>query len=190
MKIKKTFINKIFLAVFVFSLIHNTISFISIGDSVMTQMAQDPNQDSEINSLLKEEEGYQGRHLDDQPIDQSEADNIEDQGLPLNGTHSQVDAENQEEDEAEIEEFMNNPELQGLANLDDKEAHSFLINLSFKNELDKLKSFKQISNDMQTFENNYRTCLEQIPSVSWAEKEIIKCVGPDFTDIINDISKT
>lgn len=186
MKSKKTFINKIFLVVFVFCLIHNTFSFITIGDGVMTQMAQDPDQDNEINSLLKEEEGYEDRHLDDQ----ANPDNIEDQGLSSNEGHNQVDPENQEEDEAEVEEFMNNPDLQGLANLNDKEAHSFLINLNFKNELDKLKSFKQISNDMQTFENYYRSCLERIPSVSWDEKEIIKCVGPDFTDIINDISKT
>lgn len=184
MKIKKTFINPIFLFVFICSLIHNTFNFISIGDGIVTQMEQDPNQDDEINSLLNEEEGYQARHLDDQ----QDADNIEDQGFSNEEGDNQTDLENKGEDEAEIEEFMDNPELQGIANMDKKEAHSFLMNLNFQNELDKLKSFKQISNDMQTFENNYRKCLEAIPSISWNEKEIIKCVGPDFTDIINDIS--
>lgn len=191
----KTLHNLIFLLVLTLSLIHNTLNYVSVGNSVMNQIEQDPNTEFEINSLINEEQKYHGRHLDEEPIHESEPDNIEDQGLTAENSHNLTDPENQGEDEAGIEEFMSDPEMEEEEQeagepVEHAELEEFMINLNYQSEMDKLKNFRQISKDMKIFENNYRTCLEKIPSLSWDEEEITKCVGPDFTEIVNDISKT
>ena len=51
------------------------------------------------------------------------------------------------------------------------------------------KNFKKISDDCKIFLEEFRDCLDNIPDPAWEEKEIQKCVGKDFTRVVNNICK-
>jgi hypothetical protein len=55
-------------------------------------------------------------------------------------------------------------------------------------ELERMKNFKKISDDCKVFEEEFRACLDAIPQQVWEEDEINKCVGKDFTRIVNKTS--
>lgn len=71
---------------------------------------------------------------------------------------------------------------------DELDEHG-MIQVDSHDQLEKMKNFKKISEDCKMFEDEFRDCLDDIPDSAWEEKEIQRCVGRDFTRIINNISK-
>lgn len=63
-----------------------------------------------------------------------------------------------------------------------------MIKVSKHDQIEKMKNFKKISEDCKRFEEEFRDCLDNIPDGAWEEKEIQKCVGRDFTRIMNHMS--
>ena len=158
------------------------------GDA-LAQTEVNPNEENEINALMQEESNYErrnpsenvmlprrGRKMEDVPVGEAEEFNT-------------VDSNVGGEDLASEEEFMNNPEIEQAGISDETDPSTYIVTLNIHDELTRLKNYKQVSADIKEFEDKYRSCLEKIPSLVWDEEEIDKCVGPDFTQIVNDISK-
>ena len=193
MKISK-FISILFIfSLLLFIIVQKRESFTSMGDDIINEMEEDPNKEREIDSLLNEEKNYESRHLsEDENVDPNA---IEDGYLNPGGISTKEalitqDSSLKPENLGGVEQFMSNSEGQEASEEEGEiNPEHFLINLNYDKEVEKLKNFKQISKDMETFEENYKNCLQKIPAVTWTEKEIEKCVGPDFTEIVNDISK-
>jgi len=160
-----------------------------IGDT-MAQAEENPNEEDQISQAIHEEQQFEeqngGGELTGVPDEMVEHDN--EQNVD---PHVQFDPENPAENIAGEDEFMNNAELLNEAkgeSGDETEPETYIITLNHHNEMERLRNFKAISQDMKVFEEGYRSCLQKIPSLVWSEVEIEKCVGPDFTQIVNDIN--
>lgn len=98
--------------------------------------------------------------------------------------HHQEDPNIEEEHLGEESEYNGDEEIPG-----DQIIDHGLIALEHHTELEKMKNFKKISDDCKVFLEEFRDCLDDIPDQAWEEKEIQKCVGKDFTRVVNNICK-
>lgn len=64
-----------------------------------------------------------------------------------------------------------------------------LVAMDHHTELEKMQNFKKISEDCKIFLEEFRDCLDNIPDAAWDEEEIQKCIGKDFTRVVNNICK-
>ena len=101
-----------------------------------------------------------------------------------NNGHEQVNHEIPEENLDQEQEYQGQEEIPG-----DQIIDHGLIALEHHTELEKMKNFKKISDDCKIFLEEFRDCLDNIPDPAWEEKEIQKCVGKDFTRVVNNICK-
>lgn len=62
-----------------------------------------------------------------------------------------------------------------------------MIAMDHHNDLEKMQNFKKIADDCKVFLEEFRDCLDNIPDAAWDEEEIQKCIGKDFTRVVNDI---
>ena len=67
------------------------------------------------------------------------------------------------------------------------DAHSMVM-MDQSGEKEELENFKKISNDCKKHEAHFRDCLDEIPPESWTKDEMEKCVGKDFSRIVNYMS--
>ena len=101
-----------------------------------------------------------------------------------NNNHHQVDHEIPEENIDHEHEHQGDHEIP-----EDQIIDHGLIAMEHHTELEKMRNFKKISDDCKVFLEDFRDCLDNIPDPAWDEEEIQKCVGKDFTRVVNDICK-
>ena len=101
-----------------------------------------------------------------------------------NNGHEEIDHNIEEEHLDHEQEYQGEHDIPG-----DQIIDHGLIALEHHTELEKMKNFKKISDDCKIFLEEFRDCLDNIPEPAWEEKEIQKCVGKDFTRVVNNICK-
>ena len=101
-----------------------------------------------------------------------------------NNGHEQIDHEISEENLDHEQEYQGEDEIPG-----DQIIDHGLIALDHHTELEKMKNFKKISDDCKIFLEEFRDCLDNIPDAAWDNEEIQKCVGKDYTRVVNNICK-
>lgn len=62
-----------------------------------------------------------------------------------------------------------------------------MIQFEDDSEGEHLRNFKKISDDLKAFEDEYRTCLMNIPSDNFQEDAIQTCLGNDFLKVQQDM---
>ena len=72
---------------------------------------------------------------------------------------------------------------------DDQIIDHGMVAMEHHNDLEKMQNFKKISDDCKVFLEEFRDCLDNIPDAGGDEEEIQKCIGKDFTRVVNDICK-
>jgi hypothetical protein len=155
-------------------------------DNAVIQAEGNTDTENDISNSIEEEQRFEdengGGVLTEEGHEEGHSEEEE--------VNTQLDPNVPTEDLAEEDEFMSNSEIQTEneeeANEDKEE--DYVITLKHHDQLARLKNFRRISQDLKGFENEYRTCLQTIPSLIWSEVEIEKCVGPEFTQIVNDIN--
>ena len=156
------------------------------GDAIL-QAEENPNEEEQISEAIQQEQQFEAENGGGQ-LTQVSDENIGNEEMGYNDTHVELDSNTPSENMANEDEFMNNKEMINQGVSDETDAETYIITLKSHNEFTRLKNFKAISEDMKVFEDGYRYCLQRIPSIVWSEDEIQKCVGPDFTQIVNDIN--
>jgi hypothetical protein len=178
-----------------------------LENEALAENQVNPEEEEEIDDAMKEENfnenaGMFGGGADGEMIGKM--------GL---GGESQEEGENHEELDPAVEEYFNEEEKNNgheqvdheipEENLDHEQEYQGheeeipgdqiidhgLIALEHHTELEKMKNFKKISDDCKIFLEEFRDCLDNIPDPAWEEKEIQKCVGKDFTRVVNNICK-
>jgi len=159
-------------------------------DETIAQAEENPNEEDQISQAIQQEQQFEEQNgggelvgVPEQMVGHDDMGNVD--------THIELDPENPAENIAQEDQFMSNKEMIAAAEYgsgDESDGETYIITLNSHNEMERLKNFKAISKDMKVFEAGYRDCLEKIPSLIWSETEIEKCVGPDFTQIVNDIN--
>lgn len=161
------------------------------GD-IVAEQETNPNEEEEINNAM-ESEGIMTNNpmsmmqsnAELEPTNQAEIDAHHEE--MENGDHQfdpsiqeeQMEGDHMVEGDGEHEEGFNEEEV----------IDHGLIVMDHHSELEKMKNFKKISEDCNLFLEEFRQCLDDIPDPAWEETEIQKCVGKDFTRIVNTISK-
>lgn len=138
-------------------------------------MIEDPNIDAETDPAQKlesEEEAITKMDQDQNEypagdISQEELEHVNDTNLPV-------------ENIAEEEDFEGQDTGSG-------DEHA-MISLDVHTELQVMRNFKKISDDCKRYEQHFRDCLDDIPPEAYTQEEVEKCVGKDFTRIINYLS--
>lgn len=102
-----------------------------------------------------------------------------------NNNHEEIDPNISEENLDHEHEYQGDDEIPG-----DQIIDHGLVAMEHHTELEKMKNFKKISDDCKIFLEQFRDCLDNIPDPAWDEREIQKCVGKDFTRVVNDICKS
>lgn len=170
-------------------LTHSSRAAVDYTAGAIAQAEVNPGEEDQINSLMNQEASYEQENMGGGEL--TSGGNENDQTHSPNGENGfdTVDPELEDENLGGVDQFISNPKILAVQTPDENDPSGYIITLDAHSEVDKLKNFKAISEDMKVFENAFRDCLSNVPSVVWDETEIEKCVGPDFTGIINDISK-
>ena len=163
-----------------------TVKADEIGDA-MTQAQENPNEEEQISHAIEQEQQFEQDNGGGILTEVPEGEVGHDQLAP-DDTHVELDPELPSENLSGEDQFIANKEMLQGGVSDEADAEAYIITMNSHNELVRLKNFKAISQDMKVFEENYRKCLQKIPSIVWSEPEIEKCVGPDFTQIVNDVN--
>ena len=71
-------------------------------------------------------------------------------------------------------------------NLDMKKPFG-LFDLQSSEEQEHLLNFKKVSNDFKEFQEKKIDCLEKIPKEAWVLRELVICVGRNFSKVKNDL---
>ena len=148
---------------------------------------ENPNEEEQISQAIQQEQNFESENGGGALTYVPEHD-VGHDIIDSNDTHVEMDPNNPSENMAGEDEFMSNTEILNDGVSDETDGETYIITLNSHNEMTRLKNFKAISKDLKVFEDGYRTCLQKIPSLVWSEDEIQKCVGPDFTQIVNDIN--
>ena len=184
MKISKNSLLLTFLSVLV---ILNSEILADQAQDVILQAQENPNEEEQISDAIRQEQEFEaengGGALTHVPEHNVGHDQIEGED-----THVELDPNNPSENMAGEDQFMANSDIINDGVSDESDAETYIITLNSHNEMTRLKNFRAVSQNMKVFEEGYRTCLQKIPSLVWSEDEIQKCVGPDFTQIVNDIN--
>jgi hypothetical protein len=180
----------------------------NLENEAIAENQVNPEEEDEIDDAMKEEQlnetagmfgggadgefmGKMGLHQNaDQPLEEHNEEHLDpaveeyfDEEERNNG-HEQIDHEIPEEHLDGEQEYQGHDEIPG-----DQIIDHGLIALEHHTELEKMKNFKKISDDCKVFLEEFRDCLDNIPDPAWEEKEIQKCVGKDFTRVVNNICK-
>lgn len=125
-----------------------------------------------------------------------ETGNPEVDGVNLSGPASEsdpgmntIDSEVGTENLGNEEQFINNKEALEAQTPEENDPAQYLMEIESDSEIERMKNFKQIGDDLKLLEEQYKDKLKKIPAVRWNEKNISEIVGQDFTKIVNDVSK-
>ena len=181
---KRSKFSRLLLALSILLIIKNQAKADEINNAMM-QAEENPNEEQEISNAIHQEQQFEENNGGGFML--NEEGNPVGEGDP-NELNVQLDPNVPSENLAGEDEFMLNKEALKEGVSDEADAETYVITLNHLNEMERLKNFKAISQDLKVFEDDYRDCLQRIPSLVWCEDEIEKCVGPDFTQIVNDIN--
>jgi hypothetical protein len=143
------------------------------ASQVMTENEINPNEEEEIDQAMGNDD-----HQAD--LDPAVAEYFGDHEHGEEGDH-----EGHEEEEHEHEGEPEHGEIG-----EDQIIDHGLVALEHHNDLEKMQNFKKISDDCKIFLEDFRDCLDNIPDAAWDEEEIQKCIGKDFTRVVNNICKS
>lgn len=145
-------------------------------------------------------EGEDPRLQDIQPVTKEEVDEALDDQLE---TMNKDDTKLNSEDEMALEDLAQgyNPMAESSEASDtmeeyedmihdeeaDEKKESGLFDLQSNSEQEHLLNFKKVSLDFKVFEDKKLGCLEKIPQEAWVLRELVICVGKNFSRIKNDM---
>lgn len=157
--------------------------------AMMSKMGVNPeNPEDAANELEHAEEHFEHENQDHEHGEHEEHvdPNVEQyfENEEMNNGHDEIDHEIPEENLDHEHEYQGDDEIPG-----DQIIDHGLVAMDHHTELEKMKNFKKISDDCKIFLEQFRDCLDNIPDPAWDQTEIQKCVGKDFTRVVNDICK-
>ena len=158
-------------------------------DQLIEQAEFRPSLEDDIDMAMAEERKYENE------VD-PEGGGPEVPGVNLSGPASDsdpgmntLDSEVGTENLGNEEQFINNKEALEAQTPEENDAAKYLMEIEENSEIERMKNFKQIADDLKLLEEEYKDKLKKIPAVRWNEKSITEIVGQDFTKIVNDVSK-
>ena len=158
-------------------------------DQLIEQAEFRPSLEDDIDMAMAEENKYENE-MD------PEGGGPEVPGVNLSGPASEgdpgmntLDSEVGTENLGGEEQFINNKEALEAQTPEENDAAQYLMEIEENSEIERMKNFKQIADDLKILEEEYKERLKKIPAVRWNEKSITEIVGQDFTKIVNDVSK-
>lgn len=88
---------------------------------------------------------------------------------------------------SEASDTLQNYEDQIHDEEEDAKKEYGLFDLQSDSEKEHLLNFKKVSSDFKIFEDKKIGCLEKIPQEAWVLRELVICVGKNFSRIKNDM---
>jgi hypothetical protein len=131
--------------------------------------------------------------------------------LLVGKVNSNLEGTEDEENDAEVTESSDNPEADSEENaelgvsiegLNDEEQDEKKFNnpvlgkeedlpnaINFENdsESEHMANFKKISEDLKVYQDEYSTCISEIPDDDYTDEKIDACVGKNFIKVVLDI---